>query len=60
MTDRQNFETNAINHGVKVLVSEPTKLVILATNGIMVTTYTFDENGKFTGISHTMWEIPKK
>ena len=52
MTDRQRFETNAIAHGVTVLKSTDTVLTILATDGVLVTTYTFDENGKFIGISH--------
>lgn len=51
MTDRMRFEANAIKNGAKVLISEETTLQILATNGKLVTTYTFDENGKFTGIN---------
>jgi hypothetical protein len=51
MTDRQRFETNALAHGATVLDGTDTQLVILATDGRMVTTYTFNENGSFKGIS---------
>lgn len=51
MTDRQRFENNAIANGVKVLESTDTVLKILATNGKMITTYTFDDCGNFKTIS---------
>lgn len=47
MTDRERFEENAKAHGVKIIVSIPTMLTILSTNGKLETTYTFGINGKF-------------
>lgn len=47
MTDRERFEVNAKAHGVKIIVSEPTILTFVATNGKLETTYTFGADGKF-------------
>jgi len=51
MTDKQRFEERALACGATVLESSATKLVVLATDNKMVTTYTFNENGNFTNIS---------
>lgn len=53
MTMKERFENNAREHGCTILISEPTKLQILATNGSFVTTYEFDENGDFISYSHS-------
>ncbi len=47
MTDRERFEVNAKAHGVTIIVSEPTTLTFIATNGKLETTYTFGVDGKF-------------
>ena len=47
MTDRERFEVNAKAHGVEIIVSEPTILTFVATNGKLETTYTFGADGKF-------------
>ena len=57
MTDRQRFEERALACGATVLEGSATKLVILATDNRMVTTYTFNENGCFTDIATTYREI---
>lgn len=57
MTDRQRFEERALACGATVLEGSATKLVVLATDNRMVTTYTFNENGCFAGITTTYREI---
>lgn len=52
MTDRQRFEIKAAENNATILESTETLLKVQATNGILVTTYLFDENGKFVGIFH--------
>lgn len=52
MTDRQRFENKAIECGATVLESTDTILKVLATNGIMITTYEFNESGEFKKILH--------
>ena len=54
MTDRQKFEDKAIECGATILKSAPTFLEVLATNGLMITTYTFDENGRLVDCRHFM------
>lgn len=57
MTDRQRFEERALACGATVLEGSTTKLVVLATDNRMVTTYTFNENGCFKDIATTYREI---
>lgn len=57
MTDRQRFEERALTCGATVLEGSATKLVVLATDGRMVTTYRFNEDGCFKGIATTYREI---
>lgn len=57
MTDRQRFEERALACGATILENSATKLVVLATDNRMVTTYTFTENGSFKGIATTYREI---
>lgn len=57
MTDRQRFETNALAHGATVLEATDMQLTILATDGHMVTTYRFNEDGCFKSIATTYREI---
>ena len=47
MTDRERFEVNAKANGVTIIVSEPTTLTFIATNGKLETTFTFKADGKF-------------
>ena len=57
MTDRQRFEERALTCGATVLESSAIKLIVLATDNKMITTYTFNENGCFKGIATTYREI---
>ena len=50
-TDRVRFEEKAVMNGATVLTSTKTVLEILATNNKMITTYYFDDNGKFEKIN---------
>ena len=52
MTDRQIFENRAIECGATIMEATATMLKVMATNGQMITTYQFDDNGKFIAISH--------
>ena len=47
MTDRERFEKKAIENGAEVLDSEDTVLSILSANKKVLTTYIFDNKGKF-------------
>ena len=53
MTDRERFESRAVEVGAQVVVSEPTRLVVIATNGILTTEYIFDKDGHFVSYTHT-------
>lgn len=50
MTDRQRFENRAIECGATVIESLDTRLTVVATDGVMTTTYIFNEDGSFKRI----------
>jgi hypothetical protein len=52
MTDRQRFENKALENNATILEATATMLKVEATNGLLTTTYQFDENGKFISASH--------
>jgi len=54
MTDRQRFEDKAIECGAVILESTRTFLEVLATNGLMITDYTFNEDGQLVDCKHFM------
>lgn len=47
MRDRQRFEIRAIECGATILRTNATILVVKSVDSSLVTTYIFDENGKF-------------
>lgn len=47
MRDRERFETKAIECGATVISANATVLVVKSTDNALLTTYIFDENGKF-------------
>lgn len=50
-SDRVRFEERAVECGCTINVSEPCKLVVTAINGLLITTYLFDEKGNLNGCS---------
>lgn len=52
MTQREMFEKRAIENGASVIVSTPTELVFVSSNGLITTKVYFDNNGKFVDFSH--------
>ena len=54
MTDRQRFEAKALEMGATVVLSAPTVLEVIATDGKLFTRYFFNEDGSYEFNTHTI------
>lgn len=46
MTTRESMEKNIIAKGISILKATKNELKIISTNGIMITTYFYDDRGE--------------